>query len=51
MKIKKIVLVVFSQANYSTIRGILADMYKKIIGKKIRVELPKDTKLKYSYFY
>lgn len=31
--------------------GIRADMYKKIIGKKIRVELPKDTKLKYSYFY
>jgi len=31
--------------------GIRADMYKKIIGKKIRVELPKDTKLKYSHFY
>ena len=31
--------------------GIRADMYKKIIGKKTRVELPKDTKLKYSHFY
>ena len=31
--------------------GIRADMYKKIIGKKIKMELPKDTKLKYSHFY
>jgi len=31
--------------------GIRADMYRKVIGKKIRVELPKDTKLKYSHFY
>ena len=31
--------------------GIRADMYKKIIGKKIKLNLPKDTKLKHSHFY
>ena len=33
MKIKKIVLVVFSRANYSTIKGILAEIKK---DKKIK---------------
>ena len=31
--------------------GIRADLFKKIIGKKTKVELPKDTKIKYSHFY
>ncbi len=31
--------------------GIRADNYKKILGKKIKVNLEKDSKLKFSHFY
>ena len=31
--------------------GIRADKYKKILGKKLKVNLKKDSKLKFSHFY
>ena len=31
--------------------GIRADNYKKILGKKLKVNLEKDSKLKFSHFY
>jgi sialic acid synthase SpsE len=31
--------------------GIRADNYKKIIGKKIKTDLPQNKQLRYSHFY
>ncbi len=52
MSLKKNTIIRFKHLNFKKPGdGIRADSYKKIIGKKIRKDLPKDKQLRYSHFY